>query len=134
MVYSLRQKAALEQATGLPVELGMTYGEPSIKSGLEALKARGCEKILVLPLYPQYSGTTTAAVFDKLAKSVKQDPSLPELRFINSYYDENAYIEHWRNQWKRTGHKMANRTCYCVHTMAFRSVTLTTATLIQRIV
>ncbi|MBV7299591.1 ferrochelatase [Enterovibrio paralichthyis] len=93
MVYSLRQKAALEQATGLPVELGMTYGEPSIKSGLEALKARGCEKILVLPLYPQYSGTTTAAVFDKLAKSVKQDPSLPELRFINSYYDENAYIE-----------------------------------------
>ncbi|EOD79094.1 Ferrochelatase, protoheme ferro-lyase [Grimontia indica] len=93
MVYSKRQKAALERETGLPVELGMTYGNPSILTGIEALKARGCNKILVLPLYPQYSRTTTAAVFDKIAKSLKQMPELPEFRFVNHYYSEDSYIE-----------------------------------------
>lgn len=93
MVYAKRQREALEKATGLPTELGMTYGAPSVKAGIEALKARGCEKILVFPLYPQYSRTTTAAVFDKVAKALKDTPALPELRFINHYYNEERYIE-----------------------------------------
>ncbi|MEZ9525792.1 ferrochelatase [Enterovibrio norvegicus] len=93
MVYSQRQKAALETVIDMPVELGMTYGQPSILSAVESLQAQGCERILVLPLYPQYSRTTTAAVFDKLAKSMKGKPVIPEFRFINQYYDDKAYID-----------------------------------------
>ncbi|WP_407330885.1 ferrochelatase [Enterovibrio sp. 27052020O] len=93
MVYSKRQKAALEQMLDIPVEIGMTYGSPSLASAVSALEARGCNKILVLPLYPQYSRTTTAAVFDKLAKSLKAKPVLPEFRFINHYYSEDSYID-----------------------------------------
>ncbi|MEZ8079823.1 ferrochelatase [Enterovibrio norvegicus] len=93
MVYSQRQKAALETVIDMPVELGMTYGQPSILSAIESLQAQGCERILVLPLYPQYSRTTTAAVFDKLAKSMKGKPVIPEFRFINQYYDDKAYID-----------------------------------------
>ncbi|MEI8608497.1 ferrochelatase [Enterovibrio sp. Hal110] len=93
MVYSQRQKAALETVIDMPVELGMTYGQPGILSAVESLQAQGCERILVLPLYPQYSRTTTAAVFDKLAKSMKGKPVIPEFRFINQYYDDKAYID-----------------------------------------
>ncbi|MGF1705944.1 ferrochelatase [Enterovibrio baiacu] len=93
MVYSQRQKVALEATIDMPVELGMTYGQPSILSAVESLQAQGCERILVLPLYPQYSRTTTAAVFDKLAKSLKGKPAIPEFRFINQYYDDATYIE-----------------------------------------
>ncbi|MDO6705044.1 ferrochelatase [Photobacterium sp. 1_MG-2023] len=93
MVYSQRQRAALESQLGLPVALGMTYGNPSIPSALASLRDQGCQKIVVLPLYPQYSRTTTAAVFDKIAASLKQTAYLPELRFINHYQDHPAYIE-----------------------------------------
>ncbi|HIF9412270.1 TPA: ferrochelatase [Photobacterium damselae] len=92
MVYSQSQREKLEQQLAVPVELGMTYGEPSLLSGLDKLKQRGCERILVLPLYPQYSTTTTAAVFDRIAKDLKQRSDLPELRFVNQYFDHPEYI------------------------------------------
>ena len=69
MVYSRRQQQALQQILNIPVALGMTYGEPSIQSGLQLLKQQGCKQILVLPLYPQYSATTTAAVLIVSLKS-----------------------------------------------------------------
>ncbi|WP_256383049.1 ferrochelatase [Photobacterium toruni] len=92
MVYSRHQQQALQHTLNAPVELGMTYGEPSIQSGLQHLKQQGCKRILVLPLYPQYSATTTAAVFDRIAKTLKTVPELPELRFVNHYYDHPDYI------------------------------------------
>ena len=92
MVYSRRQQVALQQSLQVPVVLGMTYGSPSLKSGLNELKQQGCQRIVVLPLYPQYSATTTAAVFDRIAKDLATIPELPELRFINHYYDHPDYI------------------------------------------
>ncbi|MCW8327584.1 ferrochelatase [Photobacterium sp. SDRW27] len=92
MVYSRRQQQQLAETLKLPVELGMTYGNPSIFSGLDRLKQQGCNKVLVLPLYPQYSRTTTAAVFDKVAKVLKKQADIPELRFINQYFDHPEYI------------------------------------------
>ena len=92
MVYSKRQQQLLQTQLDVPVELGMTYGSPSIQDGLAELKGQGCDKVLVLPLYPQYSQTTTAAVFDKLAKSIKAWPEIPELRFVNHYFDHPDYI------------------------------------------
>lgn len=93
MVYSIRQKIMLEQRINMAVEIGMSYGEPSIKSAVQALLAKGCDKMLVFPLYPQYSQTTTAAVFDKVASSLHQCAALPEMRFINHYYQSDAYID-----------------------------------------
>jgi ferrochelatase len=73
-------------------QLAMTYGNPSIKSGLETLRKAGVQRLLVLPLYPQYSGTTTAAVFDQITRVLQGWRQLPELRMINQYYDDPKYI------------------------------------------
>jgi ferrochelatase len=83
-----------EQAPGFfRVELGMTYGEPSIAASIDKLRREGARRLLVLPLYPQYSGTTTASVFDAVTKKLRGVRWLPELRFINQYHDASGYIE-----------------------------------------
>ncbi|MCV5688517.1 ferrochelatase, partial [Escherichia coli] len=77
MVYSKRQTEKLAQKLDIPVELGMTYGNPGLQSGFEALLAQGVDEVIVLPLYPQYSGTTTAAVSDGITKAFKNLPVMP---------------------------------------------------------
>ena len=74
------------------VALAMRYGSPSIKQGLEELREQGARRVLVLPLYPQYSATTTASIFDEVTAQLRRWRWLPELRFINHYHDEPAYI------------------------------------------
>ena len=74
------------------VALAMRYGSPSIKQGLEKLREQGARRVLVLPLYPQYSATTTASIFDEVTAQLRRWRWLPELRFINHYHDEPAYI------------------------------------------
>lgn len=74
------------------VELAMTYGEPSIASAIDKLQAASARRLLVLPLYPQYSGTTTASVFDNVAAKLRTLRWVPETRFINQYHDEPGYI------------------------------------------
>ena len=110
LVIGRRQQQALQNRLSeqlgerIPVELGMTYGNPSIEEAGKSLRDAGVERILVLPLYPQYSGSTIAAVYDRLGRALKSCPHLPELRFINGYYDHPLYIEalansvreHWR--------------------------------------
>jgi ferrochelatase len=91
----------------MPVALGMTYGNPSLKTGIEALMAQGVEEVIVLPLYPQYSGTTTAAVSDGLTKAFKQLPVIPGYRFIRDYYSHPSYVkalaESVRKHWRENG-------------------------------
>ncbi len=96
MDISVRQATALQMAFSdqpITVELAMRYGNPSIAKGLEQLQHRGATRILVLPLYPQYSATTTATSFDAVAAALKTERRLPELRFVNHYHDDPAYIE-----------------------------------------
>lgn len=93
---------------GHPVEVryAMRYGMPSIASQLDQLKAAGVERVLILPAYPQYSGTTTASVFDAVYQWAARIRRIPELRFVNHYHDHEGYIkalaarvrEHWRTQ------------------------------------
>ncbi len=89
------------------VVLAMRYGSPSIKQGLGKLAELGARRILVLPLYPQYSATTTASTFDAVAKALAQCNWLPELRFVNHYHDHPAYIEALANSvrthWSKSG-------------------------------
>ena len=75
------------------VELAMSYGEPSIPTAIDRLKEAGAWRLIVLPLYPQYSGTTTASVFDAVTGKLQTMRWVPETRFINQYHDAPAYIE-----------------------------------------
>jgi len=84
-------------ATILPeppaVVMGMTYGNPSIVHALDRLQASGMTRLAVLPLYPQYSTTTTAAAFDRVEAALARAPAPPELVAIEDYHAEPGYIE-----------------------------------------
>lgn len=98
LVISQRQQQALEKkleaqfGQKIPVSLAMTYGTPNIEQAGMALRKAGVQKILMLPLFPQFSSSTTAAVFDRSAKSLKKCPHLPEIRWVNDYHQYSAYI------------------------------------------
>lgn len=83
----------------------MRYGQPSIQSALDRLKKINARRILLLPLYPQYSASTTASTFDALAKELMQQRWMPELRMVNSYgADEgyiNACVQQIKNHWQQ---------------------------------
>ena len=99
MVHSLEQKQKLINrierlyADKVAIELGMTYGNPSIRSALQKLKSQQIEALVVLPLYPQYSGATTGSVFDAVTKELGTWRRVPALNFIDGYYDEPLYIK-----------------------------------------
>ena len=75
------------------VRYAMRYGNPSIASQLDALKADGITRVLIMPSYPQYSATTTASVFDAVYTWAAKVRHLPEFRFINHYHDAPGYID-----------------------------------------
>ena len=106
MVISQQQQKALQDkfdAEKVVVELAMTYGNPSIQQGLRNLREQGCSRVFVLPLYPQYSGSTTAAVTDQVFDVFKTWRRVPDVRVLSAYHDEPKYIdalassvrEHW---------------------------------------
>lgn len=75
------------------VALAMRYGEPSVRQSIEQLQREGVRRLLVLPLYPQYSATSTGSVLDAVADTIKQLRWPPELRIVNDYHDDPAHIE-----------------------------------------
>lgn len=85
--------AALASRPNLVVDWAMRYGSPSIASRIEALKAQGCDRLLVFPLYPQYSASTTATVNDKAFDALKQLRYQPAVRTVPAYPDDPVYIE-----------------------------------------
>jgi protoporphyrin/coproporphyrin ferrochelatase len=92
-----------ERGHTVTVRYAMRYGNPAIAEVLDELKAQGVTRVLVLPLYPQYSATTTASVADAVYQWAQRVRALPELRFINRYHDDAGYIaaltrrvtDHW---------------------------------------
>jgi ferrochelatase len=75
------------------VELGMSYGNPSMKSAIENLKAQHCDKILLFPLFPQYASSSTAAVYDAVWKVLLKMRNVPAIRTLRHYHDHPAYIK-----------------------------------------
>ena len=75
------------------VHLAMRYGRPDIRSGLEALKTAGVEHLIVLPLYPQYSGTTTEAVYDAVSAELRSINWFPKMNFNQKYHDRPVWIK-----------------------------------------
>ena len=75
------------------VDVAMRYGNPSIGDAMDRLKAQGCTRIAVLPMYPQFAGATTASVYDGVAKALMKRMDVPELRFLRHYYDDPRFIK-----------------------------------------
>lgn len=101
-VYTSRQAQMLRGFLGermigatpqLKVEYGMRYGNPSMESAIDKLKAAGCDNILVLPLYPQYAASTTGATMDELGRVLAQIRNVPGIRLVRSFHDHPAYIK-----------------------------------------
>lgn len=111
-VYTERLTAAV--AAQLPashgestqVRMAMRYGEPSVGTALRGLRDAGCTRILVLPLYPQYSATTTASVFDAVTNELSRWRDVPALHFVRDYAENARWVEaiaasieaHWHAQ------------------------------------
>lgn len=108
------------------VRFAMRYGQPSIASVMDELKAGGARRVLVLPLYPQYCAATTGSVADAVFKWGKRVRALPELRFVNRFHDDPRYIDalvkrltdHWM------AHGRGDRLVMSFHGMPKRTQTL----------
>lgn len=87
-----RMKKAGLPADFCPVELGMRYGNPSIDVALRKLRAANVERILVLPLYPQYAASTTASAFDRYTDALRSMRRIPGTRLVESFHDDPGYI------------------------------------------
>ena len=108
-----------ERGHHVEVRYAMRYGNPSIASQLDQLKADGVTRVLILPAYPQYSGTTTASVFDAVYSWAAKVRRIPEFRFINHYHDDAGYIaaladkirQHWQQngQAEKAGDELSRR-------------------------
>jgi ferrochelatase len=110
----------------LTVRPAMRYGRPSIAAVLDAMRADGVTRVLVLPMYPQYAAATTASVVDKVGQWTQQARRIPELRFVGSHADDPGYIgalaarvrEHW------AAHGRADRLVLSFHGVPQRSLLL----------
>jgi len=77
----------------IPVAGAMRYGNPSIAAGLAELRARGCDRIVVIPLYPQYAGSTTGSTEDAVAKGLRKWRPVPALEVVRDFHDHPAYVK-----------------------------------------
>ncbi len=108
------------------VRHAMRYGQPSVAAALDALRAAGAERVLVLPLYPQYAAATTASVGDAVAAWMQRSRNVPELRFVKHYHDDPGYIgalarrvnDHWM------AHGRPDRLVLSFHGLPQRSLAL----------
>ena len=105
-----KQLIALQEKfkdTGITINMAMRYGKPNIKQGIEQLLAQGIEKLIVLPLYPQYSQTTTESTFDIIHAQAKTCPDFPKYELINDYHQHPDYINALKssieNHWQKYG-------------------------------
>jgi len=82
-----------ERGHDIQVTYAMRYGNPSVPEVVDKLKAEGCDRILILPAYPQYSATTTASIYDAVFAHYAKVRNVPELRLVKHYHDHEGYIE-----------------------------------------
>ena len=98
MVHSKEQETLLrgylgERGVEADVALAMRYGEPSVAGVLAELQQARTERVLVIPMYPQYSAATTASVFDAVSASLARRRNVPEVRWVKHFHDDSGYIE-----------------------------------------
>jgi ferrochelatase len=89
---ALRERLRDRAGAGVAVELGMLYSTPDVSQGLAALREAGAQRILVLPMFPQYSGTTNAAAYDQVGTTLRDWRYVPELHMLSDYAAEPMFI------------------------------------------
>jgi len=99
---AIQRELTSRMGNDVVVALGMRYGNPSVEEALGQLEQQNVRRLIVLPMYPQYSGTTTASVFDEVTNQLQRTRWLPEVRFINQYIDEGKYISALANSVRRS--------------------------------
>lgn len=103
----LNEQLSARLSGSVQVELAMSYGEPSIDAALDRLHEKFVRRVLVLPMYPQYSNTTVGSVFEAVTTSLAKRRWIPEFRFINHYHDATGFISALaasiRDHWDRRG-------------------------------
>ena len=108
------------------VRLAMRYGKPAVATELRALRDAGCDKILVVPLYPQYSATTTASIFDAVSAELRGWRNMPELVFLRDWHQHPRYIaalaRSLQTHWQKAGHP--DRLLLSFHGLPARNVAL----------
>ncbi len=118
---------ALQQDSPVPirVELAMTYGEPAVPAALRRLVDAGFRRVLVLPLYPQYSATSTGAALDAVADAIRTLRWPPELRTVSDYHDQDAHVDALARSVERhwTANGRAERLLLSFHGIPQRCVT-----------
>ncbi len=105
----LAQRLRQRWGEGVVVDLAMSYGAPSIDTALERFRQAGVQRLLVVPLYPQYSSTTTGSIFDRVTGELGRWRWLPELRFVNQYWQDARWVgavadsvaRHWREHGRK---------------------------------
>jgi ferrochelatase len=113
LIYTQQQAAGLQARLGsdFRVIIGMTYGNPSIHSALATLEAEGMDRIIVLPMFPQFSSTTTASIYDAVYRAAAGNTAplrhdrkrfVPTLRFVPPYYDHASYVDAMRQHLTET--------------------------------
>ena len=119
LIHTRNQAEALAERFGeeAVVDFAMRYGEPAMPDVLQRMIDRGVRKLLVLPLYPQYSGPTTASTFDAIADDFTGRRWLPGLRFVTHYHDHPAYITALADSIRdyREEHGSADRLLFSYH-------------------
>jgi ferrochelatase len=95
LLHWTRRQADLlqKELPGLPVTFGMQVGNPSVAEAVRSLVSLGVERLIVLPMYPQYSATTTASATDVLFQALMKEQRVPALRVVPPYYDHPAYLD-----------------------------------------
>ncbi len=90
--HGLAERLGNDGGEPVAVAWGMRYGNPSIESAVLSLRAQGCDRILLMPMYPQYAASTTASSFDALAATFRRLRNVPGLRTVRNYHDHPAFI------------------------------------------
>ncbi|MEY2341786.1 ferrochelatase [Acidithiobacillus sp. IBUN Pt1247-S3] len=122
----LQRQYEAERPGKVQVRLAMRYGQPAVAAELRALRDAGCEKILVVPLYPQYSATTTASIFDAVSAELRGWRNLPELVFVRDWHKHPRYIaalaRSVQTHWQQNGRP--DRLLLSFHGLPARNVAL----------
>ena len=131
LVHTRRQASLLRGALGarghdVEVAFAMRYGNPSIAKVLRELRERNVTRLLALPMYPQFSGSTTATAFDALGRELAGWRNQPEWRTVRGFHDDDGYLDALvasvRRAWERDGR--AERLVMCFHGVPRRTLTL----------
>jgi ferrochelatase len=105
----LAQRLGARFGEGVVVDLAMSYGEPSVVGALERFRQQNVQRLLVIPLYPQYSSTTAGSIFELVTRELGRWRYMPELRFVNQYWQNERYLQavadSIADHWSRHGRK-----------------------------